>query len=142
MHKTSNITGTTESLVMVGHDDKTGLRGLWQRSLQDLIAIQLPYTTLAAESVIVICYVYDPTMSFLLYSSLPEKFQNWFTLGICTLEEARLLVTLAGICVPVWQLQVIAFDLVNNGLEQMEQYLLKERRYFFSNYLTKTELKL
>ena len=33
------------------------------------------------------------------------------------MEEVRLILFAAGFVVPVWQLQVIAFDLVNNGLK-------------------------
>ena len=56
-------------------------------------------------------------MRMLLYSALPENHKNWISCGILWMEEVRLILFAAGFVVPVWQLQVIAFDLVNNGLK-------------------------
>ena len=112
----------------IGHEERKGLRDLWTRSLQDLIAIYLPYMIMAADMIILMCYVYDPAMNFLLYASLPDRFRNWFTFGLCMVEEVRLFIILGGTKVPVWQLQVTAFDLVNNSLEHMEQHLLQQQR--------------
>ena len=86
-------------------------------SLQDLIAIYMPPMVLCAEGFIGACYIYDPTLSLLLYSALPAKYQSWSTFMACFIEEIRLLLICAGVAVPGLQLQVISFDRVNTQLE-------------------------
>lgn len=39
------------------------------------------------------------------------------------MEEIPTLMMWAGISIPVWQLQVIAFDLANHALKQVEKFL-------------------
>ena len=55
-------------------------------------------------------------MRMLLYSAVPESHKNWISFGILRMKELWLFLFASGIIVPVWQLQVIAFDLVNNSL--------------------------
>ena len=88
-----------------------------EKSLQDLIAIFLPYMALLAVLVIGACYALDPTMKLLLYSALPARYQNCLTFAICLLEEIRILGIFAGTVTPVFQSQIIAFDLVSDNLE-------------------------
>ena len=90
---------------------------LLECTLQDLIAIYMPHMILYGEVIIGACYIYDPTLRLLLYSALPERYQSWPAFTACLLEEMRLLFFCAAIAIPVLQLQVISFDLVNTQLE-------------------------
>ena len=100
-------------------------RRLLGSSLQDFIAIGMPYLVLLAAGMIGACIIYDPTMKLLLYSALPERYQNWLSFGILWVEELRLMIFGSGIGVPVWQLQIIAFDTVNNNLQAMMDSMLE-----------------
>ena len=88
-----------------------------QFSLQDLIAIFMPYMVLLAVPVISSSFIYDPTLRLLLYAVLPESFKTWPWFGLCFIEEVHLLTMFVSIATPAWQLQVISFDLVNKSLE-------------------------
>ena len=90
---------------------------MWERPLQDLAAIFLPYMTPWAAIAVGACIVYDPTMTMLLYRALTGQYQNWFTFWVCFVEEIRFMLIFIGIAIPVWQCQVIAFDLMNNKLQ-------------------------
>ena len=70
-------------------------------------------------------FIYDPTMRCLLYSALPECLKNRLSFWICFAEEMRFLLMFAGIFVPTWQLQVIAFDLVNSRLNLIVDAAMK-----------------
>ena len=83
----------------------------------------MPYMTPVVGTMIVVCMVYDPTMKMLLYSGLPVQYQNWFVAGICFVEELRFLLILLGVAVPIWQFQVIAFDLVHRKLNGILEVL-------------------
>ena len=69
--------------------------------------------------------VYDPTMRLLLYAALPPRLQNWATFGLCLLEEIRFLLVMTSVAIPIWQVQVISFDLVCNQLRLVTQGLEK-----------------
>ena len=73
----------------------------------------------AAVLLIVLSFVDDPTMSLLLHSMLPESWETcpWFL--ACLMEEACLMTVLTAIAVPMWQVQVVAFDLANISLDKM-----------------------
>ena len=88
-----------------------------QYSLQDLIGILMPYMVLLAVPVISLAFVYDPTLRILLYALLPESLKTWPWFGVGFIEEVHFLTRMVCIAVPVWQLQVISFDLVNKSLE-------------------------
>ena len=88
-------------------------------SLQDLVAIFLPYMMILTDPVIIACFILDPTMNLLLYSALPTSYQNWLSFSICLVEETRLLGFCMGIVTPVWQLQVVAFDLICHTLQTL-----------------------
>ena len=90
---------------------------LAKRSLHDLIAIYLPHMLIAAILAISACYVLDRTMKMLLFSALPVRYQNWFTMGVCLLEEVRFLGVFLATVMTVWQTKIVAFDLINNNLE-------------------------
>ena len=64
------------------------------------------------------CAIYNLTMSMLLYSALPEAYQNRLTCWLCYVEEVRFMAVIVGVAVPVSQCQVIAFGLINNKLER------------------------
>ena len=87
-----------------------------QRSLQDLIVIWLPNMIVVATLMIGACYLYDSTMKMLLYSALHESQKNWISFGILWIEEMQFIIFAASVAVPVWQLQVISFDLLNSRL--------------------------
>ena len=117
-------TGSIRSgLISVDEGENGTQKRVWERSLQDLIAIFLPYMDIATNASIGLCFFYDPTMNFLLYSGLPGGYKNWLTFCLCMMEEDRILMMWAAIVVPMWQLQVMAFDLVNNVLKQVEAFL-------------------
>ena len=92
-------------------------RQFCERSLQELIAISLPVMGIATVLAVGACFLYDPDMKALLYSTLPEMYKNWFSFGVCWLEELRTLLMYVGIAGPLIQIQVIAFDLLNDSLE-------------------------
>ena len=94
-------------------------RRVLRSPLQDLIAIWLPYMVLLAVVMIGACYLYYPTMRLLLYSALPPSYQNWWIFTILWMEEMRLLILALGTVVPVWQLQIIAFNLIHSSLQAM-----------------------
>ena len=77
-----------------------------------------------AECAVLACYIYDPSMAFLMYSGLPVTLQNPVTFCICMVEEARYLLICAGIGIPAWQMQVIEFDLVNYNMEEIIERLI------------------
>ena len=104
---------------VTANGEKQGLGRLMECSLQELIAILIPYMIALAAVVIAACILYDPTMKMLLYSSVPHSYKNWFSFGICFVEETRLLLMCVGINVPVFQLQLIAFELINSRLEEI-----------------------
>ena len=87
-----------------------------QRSLQELIVIWLPHMIVAGAPMIGACYLNDSTIKMLLYSALHESQKNWISFGILWIEEVRFMIFAAGVAVPVWQLQVISFDLLNSRL--------------------------
>ena len=91
--------------------------------MQDLIAIYLPDMIITALLAILACIIYDPSMSLLLYSGLPEVYQNRFTFWICMVEETRFLMFMAGMDTPTWQSQVISFDFVSKNLEEIMEKL-------------------
>ena len=106
------------------HEKENGTRKrVWERSLQDLIAICLPYMIILTDSAIAACFFYDPTMKFLLYSGLPGGYQNVITFWVCMMEEICTILMCTGTLVPLWQVQVIAFELVNNVLKQVGNFL-------------------
>ena len=88
-------------------------------SLQDLIALSLPYLCATSASVMWSICLYDPTIKLLVYAALPEKYQNWLSLGLCLLEEFRIWSIALGVIGTTWQVQVISFDLVNEQLITM-----------------------
>ena len=92
---------------------------LQECSLQDTIAIYLPYMVLGAIMAICACYIHDPTMRLLLYSALPESYQTRLCFGICFMEEMRFVLVMVGVAVPVLQLQVISLDLINTYLQMV-----------------------
>ena len=86
-------------------------------SLQDLIALFLPHMAGTAGLLILVAFVYDPTMTLLLYSVLPESCKTWPWFLACLMEEARLITVIVAVGIPMLQVQVVAFDLANATLE-------------------------
>ena len=78
---------------------------------------------ITSGSAVAVCFFYDPTMNFLLYSGLPDQYKNWATFWVCMMEEIRLVMMVVGTVTPVYQLQVIAFDLANDTLKEVEKSL-------------------
>ena len=90
---------------------------LMEYSLQDLIEIGLPYLVFPLVPLICASLVYDPTMKLLLYVMLPESYRTWPWFCGCLIAEAYFVLMLPILAVPVWQVQVMAFELVNSKLE-------------------------
>lgn len=89
--------------------------------MQDLIATWLPHLILLVVAVMIVCMIYDPTMKLLIFAALPESYQNWLTFAICLVEEARFLMICAGLGAPSWQLQIVAFQDINEELGALIQ---------------------
>ena len=87
------------------------------------------YIVLVAVGMMGACFVYDPTMKLLLYSALPDNQKNWHSFLLCFVEEMRFIFIYKGLAIPAWQLQVIAFDLINKNLELLLESLEKDRTY-------------
>ena len=114
--------GSADNYVGKGRLDR-----LLSRSLQDLIAIWLPYMDFPAVLVIVVCMIYDPTMKLLLYAALPEAYQNWLSFSMLLVEEVRFLLVFLGLAVPAWQLQIIAIQDVHKALQFLVDSAAVER---------------
>ena len=102
-------------------DTETGLTedGISQRSsptLQEHLALWIPHIILSTIVLVLACFLYDPTLKLLLYSAIPERYQNWLSFGICYLEEARFILIQAGLEIPVCQLQLTTFEDINMNL--------------------------
>ena len=100
-------------------DKRQWLIQMKEKSLQDLIAIFLPYMSLSAVLAIGACYALDPTMKLLLYSALPAGYQNGLSFGICLAEDVRLPGIFTAITTPVFQVHIIAFDLISDSLRRV-----------------------
>ena len=98
-------------------DGKGWIQKLMAQSLQDLIGVRLPYLVLPLTPIICASLVYDPTMKLLLYAMIPEvsKGRAWFC--ACLMAEAYFIFMITAIALPAWQVQVIAFELVNHKLQ-------------------------
>ena len=92
---------------------------LREYSVQDVAALWLPHMIALAVPAIMASYVYDPSMSFLLYNALPSHLQNWSTFGLCAAEEFRFILDILVIVAPVYQLHVISYDLVSDRLRRL-----------------------
>ena len=92
---------------------------LYSRPLEDLIAIFLPHVIVASFAFILLIFVYEPSISFLLYSAVSTKYKSWFTFATCMMEEVRFVMFIIGIIVPIWQLQVVAFEDISCNLKDM-----------------------
>ena len=92
----------------------------WTRlSLQDLIALYAPELILGGIIAVIAAMMYNPTMKMLLYGALPDSKRTpmWFI--ICFGEEFRHLLSLATIMVPVLQIHVITFDILDDTLRKI-----------------------
>ena len=92
-------------------------------TLQDLVAIYLPYMLGLTTVVVVACFLYDPDMKFLLYSAIRSKsdhsWWDWIIFVICSIEEARFIMFVMGIVLPMLQLQIISFDSINDIIQNL-----------------------
>ena len=78
------------------------------------------FTVLITASV-----VYDPTTTGFLYSVLPQSWKSWPWFLAFLMEEIRSLAISVAVSTQALQIHVIAFDLVNWNLQQVEHNLLK-----------------
>ena len=92
-----------------------------------MLAILLPYMLPFTIMLLVVCAVHEPTMKMLLYSTLPKSYQNRLTFWLCYVEEMRFMAMLGGVAVPVWQCQVIAFDLISDKLEEIKAEAMRKK---------------
>ena len=70
-------------------------------------------------ALILLVFIYEPSISFLLYSALPAEYKSWWAFLACMMEEVRFVMFIIGIIVPIWQLQVMAFEDINCNLKEM-----------------------
>ena len=113
------VTGNIPALAAAAVDSR---RQVWYKRLleyspQDLMAVYLPYMILCSLAFVGACYIYDPTLSMLLYSALPERYQNWLIFIICFAAEMHFVVIIAGMGVKVLELQINTFDEITTQLE-------------------------
>ena len=100
---------------------RRGLSNLLREStLQDLIAIFLPHILIIAVLFITASLVYYPTMTAFLYSMLPENWKTWLWFLAFLLMEIRSMAIILAVVSQALQIHVIAFDLVNWSLQQLE----------------------
>ena len=123
-----NIILNTGRIILPVHEneDQRLFRRLSKYSLQDLIAIFMPYVVFSGVLLILACFIHDPTMQLLLYSALPDRQKNWMSFLFCFAEEMRFLLMAVGSAVPAWQVQVIAFNLINKNLQLLLESLSTE----------------
>ena len=109
--------------------EKLGPGRLWERSPQDLLAIFMPRMISLVPTLVGVCIIYDPevSMSMLLYSALPKVYQNWLTFWFCFSEEMRFCGITLGVGIPALQCLLIAFDLLNNKLEEITAGAVRKR---------------
>ena len=98
-------------------DGKGRIKVFMEHSVQDLIGIGLPYLCLPLVPMMSASFVYDPTMKLLLYATVPEGLKTWPWFYACLTLEAYFVVMFCAIALPAWQVQVIAFELVNHKLQ-------------------------
>ena len=79
-------------------------------TLQDSVALGLPYLTLSAYFVICPCLALHPKLKLLLYSGLNPRCQSPLVFVVCLAEDLRFVAMTAAIGTPSLQVQVIAFD--------------------------------
>ena len=115
------VTGSLGSLFDEENDGTGEKRRRRDRSRQDLIAIYLPYMVLPAAVPIGACYVYRPKLKFLLYSCLPDDYQNWLTFALCLVEEMWFLMVILGLITPAYQTQLISYELIAKKLQDLVQ---------------------
>ena len=102
---------------MVENSVKSWMTFFREHTLQDLIAICLPWMALATFPVIAAALLYDPTMKLLLYAAVPEDWRTGPCFWACFMAELHFLAMLDAIVISTWQLQVISFELLNTKLE-------------------------
>ena len=107
----------------VGDSSQPWFRRLSALSLQDLIALHIPYMVTALIVVIGACFINEHTMQLRPYSAVPDKIRNWIAFMICFMEEMRFLIMIPGTAGPAWQLQVISFGLIERNLKFMGESL-------------------
>ena len=83
------------------------------------MAIFLPHAILASFALILLSFIYEPSINLLLYSALPKQLQSQLTFWACLVEEVRFILFIVGIIVPIWQLQVMAFEDINCKLKEI-----------------------
>ena len=86
-------------------------------TLQDLLALYLPYAIYPAVLLIGAAVIYDPAIPMLIYTILPESMKTWPWFWLCFIEEVRFVTFFDVLAVPLWQIQIISFDLINVNLE-------------------------
>ena len=96
-------------------------------SLEDLIAIYLPYMLILEGGLVLVSLFYDPTTTLFLYSKLPESYRTWPWLLACLLEEIRSMAIIIAILVPAEQIKVLAIGLVRMSLEEVVRGMLRKR---------------
>ena len=96
-----------------------------QYSLQDRIALFMPYTTTAAGLLIVLPSWLNPCIRSSLYSIMPLKYRGKIALVICSCEELRFVMFLVAVAVPLYQFEVIAFDQICRKLGQLREKVAK-----------------
>ena len=100
-------------------------RLLRESTLQDLIAIFLPHILLIAVLFITASLVCYPTMTGFLYSVLPESWKTWPWFLAFLLMEIRSMTMVLAVLSQALQIHVVAFDLVNWSLQQLECKVLE-----------------
>ena len=99
---------------------------LGEYSLQDALAVCLPYVAACTDVLLLAALLYDPTMRLLLHSAVPDNYRTCWIFGLCFAQDMRQLFFCVGNLVSAWQLQVTAFEVISYSLEEIMESL--ERR--------------
>ena len=110
-------------------------------SLQDLIALLLPYMFGFAILLVLVISLFDPTTTLFVHGALPEKYQSSLSLALCFLEEVRIGFVILGVVGATLQLQVISYVSIQERLRMilrsfMTRWVMQIRFYNYVNYLS------
>lgn len=110
-------------LALEDQSKKSRLRRLKEFTPHDVYTLTIPYLLSSAVASIIVAYICFPSLSVLMYSSIPKRYQNWMTWTVLILEDSRCLAVLICIGIPMWLLQVMNFELVIHRLERLSESL-------------------
>ena len=110
----------------VGAGKGRKIRDLFQRSLQDLVALYAPHMVIAGGLTGFLCFLYAPTLSAWLYSSVPAKYQGYTWFAVCLVVEAHWLSFVAIHSSSSFQIHVVFFDGIHRELQMVARSVISK----------------